>query len=110
MLLRTGTLTKHNDRKHWRFTDYAAGESGEKKVALLGRIPYEYIDNVEWDGDEYYGVPHLFCFFANKKEPYDNLALYAKITPIAKEDLPIYEEVVSLDDARRFSKKSHRFG
>src|SRR5207253_9654577 len=69
-LLRNEELTKHKDGQHWRFTDVAAGERGEMKVVLLGTIPYDHIDSVDWDGDEYYGFPHIYCFFAHKKEPY----------------------------------------
>ena len=109
VILRNETLTKHKDGRHWRFTDYAAGECGEIKVVLLGRIPYEHIDSVDWEGDEYYGFPHIYCFFANKKQLYEYLALYTKTAPIATQDMPIYDEVASYDEVCRFSKKSKRF-
>jgi hypothetical protein len=27
---------------------------------LIGSIPYENIDNVDWNGDEYYGDPQVY--------------------------------------------------
>ena len=65
-------MTKDGDG-HWRTTDYATGEQGDLKVALLGSVPYEYIDNVDWEGDEFYQYPHIYCFFNYKGEPYEHL-------------------------------------
>tara|TARA_R110002049_G_scaffold61248_2_gene163390 strand:- start:2946 stop:3548 length:603 start_codon:yes stop_codon:yes gene_type:complete len=45
----------------------------EIKAYLVGKIPYEYIESVNFDGDEFYGYPHIFCHFANKGEPYEEL-------------------------------------
>jgi len=103
--MRNGTLTKHKDGEHWRFTDYATGEQGHLKVVLLGSIPYDYIDSVDWDGDEYYGYPHIYCLFAHRKEPYEHLGLYTETGPLPPDGLPIYDEVTSYDDARKFSRK-----
>jgi hypothetical protein len=55
--LSLGTLTK--DRERWRFTNRTAGEKGDIKVMMIGSVPYENIDNVDWDGDEYYCDPHV---------------------------------------------------
>jgi len=69
--LRFGTLSEGPGG--WRYTDYKKGESGDIKVYLVGKIPYEYIEGVNFDGDEYYYFPHIFCHFANKGEPYKEL-------------------------------------
>lgn len=103
--LRHETLTKHTDREHWRFTDYATGERGELEVVLLGSIPYDHIESVDWDGDEYYGFPHIYCSFAHKKEPYEHLGLYTKTVPLPPDGLPIYHEVASFKEVCKFSKK-----
>ena len=97
-------LTKDEDG-HLRFADYSAGERGEMKVVLLGTIPYDNIDSVDWDGDEYYGFPHIYCFFAHKKEPYEHLGFYIETAPLAPEGLPSYEEVTSFKEVCKFSKK-----
>jgi hypothetical protein len=73
------TLTKH-DGGHWRFTNYKAGEKGNIKVLMISSIPYENIDNVDWDGDEFYHFPHIYCFFDHKKMPYEHTAFYTEST------------------------------
>ena len=60
----------------WRSVDHTNGESDGTTVMLIGYIPYEKIESVDWDGDEYYGYPHIYCHFsARKKQPYERLAL-----------------------------------
>ncbi len=68
-----GRLTQHSDGSRWRYTIYESGETGDINALLIGSIPYEYIDNVDWDGDEYYHYPHIYCFFSNKLEQYEQL-------------------------------------
>jgi hypothetical protein len=98
-----GTLTK--DREHWRFTDRAAGERGDVKVLLIGSIPYENIDNVDWNGDEYYSDPHVYCFFSYKKEPYEHVGFYEKHIPLSGNGLPFYTEIAPYDQVRRLSRR-----
>jgi hypothetical protein len=87
--LRWGTLTKDRDREHWRFTDRAAGEKGDIQVLLIGSIPYENIDNVDWNGDKYYGDPQVYCFFIYKrKEPYEHIGCYEQHIPLSGNALP----------------------
>jgi hypothetical protein len=99
--LRRTVLTKHG--KSWRFTNYAAGERGDLKVILLGNIRYEDIDNINWDGDEYLELPHIYCFFTNKGEPYEHLGFYTERTNPG--GLPFYTEVAPYDQVRRLSRK-----
>jgi hypothetical protein len=98
-----GTLTKDEDA--WRYTDYKAGERGDLKVLLISSIPYENIEQVDWDGDEYYGYPHIYCWFNNKKVPYERTAIYEKHEPIVEGALPWFKEVADVEDVRRRSKK-----
>ena len=95
--LRWGSLTKHEDGEHWRFTNHAAGERGDLKVVLLGSIPYENIDNVDWDGDEYYGYPHIYCFFTHHIGFYTQTGM--------PDALPLYQEVASYRAVRQLSRK-----
>lgn len=44
-----------------------------RKVMLIGRVPYESIFSVNFDGDAYYNKPHVFCYFDYKGEPYEEL-------------------------------------
>ena len=102
--LRWGELTRHGEEGGWRYTDYEAGESGDLKVILIGRIPFENIESVDWDGDEYYYVPHIYCYFdAKRKEPYEELVFCEQNCP--PERLPYYVEVASYEKVRQLSKK-----
>jgi hypothetical protein len=96
-----GTLTR--DGEGWRFTNYKAGENGDLKVLMLGSIPYENIESVDWDGDEYYNYPHIYCFFDRKKQPYEKIAFYTETRP---EDMqPFYTELAPYDEVRKRSRK-----
>jgi hypothetical protein len=97
------TLTKASNSERWRKTNYKAGETGEIKVLLIGSIPFENVDNVDWDGDEYYSYPHIYCFFSYRKEPYQYVAYYTETTP--PNGLPFYTEVATYESVRRLSKK-----
>ena len=77
-ILVSSTLTKDADA--WRYTDYKGGERGDLKVLLISSIPYENIEQVDWDGDEYYGYPHIYCWFNNKKVPYEHTAIYTNMS------------------------------
>jgi hypothetical protein len=98
-----GTLTKHHE--HWRYTNRTAGEKGDIKVLLIGSIPYESIDNVDWNGDEYYSDPHVYCFFAFKKELYEHTGFYEQHTPLSGNGLPFYTETAPYDQVRRLSRR-----
>lgn len=75
--LRFGTLTIGPDG--YRYTDYKEDEKGDIKVYEIGKIPYEFIEGVNFDGDEYYYFPHIFCHFAHKGEPYEEIVYCEKV-------------------------------
>jgi hypothetical protein len=56
-----------------RKANYKAGERGELNAMLTGEIPYDFIETMNVDGDEYDYLPHIFCHFAHKGEPYERL-------------------------------------
>jgi hypothetical protein len=75
-------------------------------VLLISSIPYENIEQADWDGDEYYGDPHIYCWFNNKKVPYEHTAIYTKHDPIVEgAPPPWFTEVANVEDVRRRSKK-----
>lgn len=45
----------------------------EVSVEILGCIPFENIIEYDFDGDEYYPFPHLFCDFVNPTDPYEKI-------------------------------------
>jgi hypothetical protein len=93
------------DGEGWRYTNYKAGERGDLKVMLVSQIPYENIEQVDWDGDEYYGYPHIYCWCNKKKEPYEHTGIYVRHDPIVEGALPWFEEVADLKDVQCRSKK-----
>lgn len=89
--------------ENWRYTNHNAGEKGDITVILIGYVPYENIEAINWDGDEFYGKPHLYCHFdATKREPYEKLAFCEKKE---LDGFPFYTEVCPYDPVRKRSKK-----
>lgn len=68
---------KRNQDGEWEFTK---DEDKDKILAFpVGRIPYEVIQHIDWEGDEFYPIPHLYCTFtAFRKQPYEEIVFYAK--------------------------------
>ena len=98
-----GMLTQSADG--WRYTDYKAGEKGDLKVYSISNIAYDDIENVDWDGDEYYSFPHIYCYFRHRTEPYEYSAFYTRHEP--PNGLPYYTEVAKAADVH---KRSTRVG
>ena len=92
----------------WRTTsNYDCGQT--INAFLVGRIPFESIKNVDWEGDEYYGYPHIYCEFNQRRgrEPYESLIFCEKKqTPGFR---PFYEELASYDELRRNDKKYKKY-
>lgn len=77
VLLRIGMLTQYENG--YRYTDYNSGEKGDIKAFLVGEIPYDSIVTVNWEGDEYYYFPHIYCHFNHVGEPYERLIFCEKV-------------------------------
>ena len=75
--LRIGNLTECENG--YRYTDYKAGEKGDIRAFFIGEIPYESIVAVNWDGDEFYYFPHIYCHFNHNGEPYERLVYCREI-------------------------------
>lgn len=101
--LRWGELTQ-DESGEWRYTNYDAGEKGDLKVVLIGQVPFENIEAVDWNGDEYYYYPHIYCYFdAKKKEPYENLVFCVEKSNSYGTNY--YVDIASLEQVRQASKK-----
>ncbi|QBR84707.1 hypothetical protein E3983_10220 [Legionella israelensis] len=71
---------------------------------LVGKIPYDSIENVNWEGDEYYNYPHIFCHFEHKnKEPYEELIYCVENTNNLERKF--YTEVAKHEDVINLDKK-----
>lgn len=71
---------------------------------LVGKIPYDSIENVNWEGDEYYNYPHIFCHFEHKnKEPYEEIIYCVEnINSIGKK---FYTEIAKQNEVIKLDKK-----
>jgi hypothetical protein len=96
-------LRKRGDGDQWTFAGGTAKEADDLTLLLVGSIPYENVESVDWDGDGYYGFPHIYCFFSFKGEPYEHVGFYSETKP--PDMPPFYTEVASYDGVRRLSKK-----
>lgn len=63
----------------YRRADYRRQETGDLTAMLTGEIPYDFIESMNVRGDEYYYLPHIFCHFANRGEPYRRLFYTVKV-------------------------------
>ena len=87
----------------WRYSDYKSGEESDLNAYVVGRIPFEKIVEIDWDGDEYYRIPHVYCHFDSKrKKPYEEVVFCERHEGSYR---PVYEEVCKYDEVRRLSKK-----
>jgi len=98
-----GTLTQGPDGE-WRYTNSKAGEKGDQRVILIGRVRYEDIEEVEWNGDEFYNYPHIYCFFSHKKEPYEDIGFYTETKP-SHGSLPFYTLLAAYEPVHRRSRE-----
>lgn len=75
------------------------------KVIQLGLIPFENIEDVDFEGDEYYGYPHIYCHFSIKGQPYEKVAFYTQ-GQLFPDSLPYYTELVDVESVRNESTKA----
>ncbi|MRU14420.1 hypothetical protein FDP25_03140 [Roseovarius sp. A21] len=92
----------------FRFLDYDNDDQQTKdealKVLQIGMIPFENIEDVDFEGDEYYGYPHIYCHFANRGEPYERVAYFTQ-NQLFDDSLPYHTEVVEAKAVRATSRK-----
>ncbi|MFG6554973.1 hypothetical protein [Sulfitobacter sp. 1A16808] len=88
----------------WREKSYETDEQEGEKVVLAGKIPFENIEAVDFDGDEYYYFPHIYCHFSIKKSPYESVDYFQEFqNPGGR---PHYSHFASVKDVkRRFQPK-----
>jgi hypothetical protein len=86
----------------FRYERWPDGEAGSQKVMLTGFIPYENIESVDWQGDDYYGFPHIYCYFDHKGEPYERMMLCRRGE---NDGWPFYVEVAEATAVGKLSKR-----
>lgn len=82
--------------KSWRMT--RDDEAYDVLASVVGRIPLEWIARIDWDGDEFYSFPHIYCRFKQKWGPYKQALFFSREEGFER---PIYRELIDLDTAKK---------
>jgi hypothetical protein len=87
------------------------GESEELPsfdAALIGFVPYEQIVHVDWDGDEYYGFPVIYCHFdASRRTPYRRRAYcICRTLEHSNGDQELWHEIADADEVHKSSRNA----
>lgn len=85
----------------WRIADEGERE-GATKGWVIGYIPWEYVEYIDFHGDEYYSHPHIVCNFAHKGEPYEAKA-FCERGELNGWDY--FTELATYDDVKKTSEK-----
>jgi hypothetical protein len=66
----------------WRFLEKGEDESASVYAMPIGRIPFDFIERIDWSHDEYYFAPHFYCRYAGRmREPYEEVVYKAILYP-----------------------------
>jgi hypothetical protein len=98
-------LVWEDGEQSWRLAAFDGSEPDAVSAYLIGYIPYESIVSVNWDGDEYYGYPHIFCHFEYGGQPYERLAYCER-----REVPPGFEYFSELESVEGVRLTSEKFG
>lgn len=101
--LRIGGLTECEEG--FRFTNYKDGEESDITAYLIGEIPYDSIVTVNWEGDEYYSFPHIYCHFNHNAEPYERLYFGEKVDMGNGHNF--YKEISDYETVRKNSENTN---
>lgn len=96
-------LVFEETEQSWRLAAIDGTEAGTQTAYLIGYIPYESIVSVNWDGDEYYNVPHIFCHFEYGGQPYERLVYCERHETSYGHEF--YSELEALESVRLTSEK-----
>ena len=73
---------------------------------LVGKVPFEFIVEIDWEGDEYYPEPHLYCRFDGKGcQPYEAVTYHVEKGIRGEEFL---SELIDHKDALANLKKARK--
>lgn len=104
VILRIDGLVYIENLRQWRYS--TDEENNIVNAYLVGQIPFDVIRGVEWNGDEYYRCPHIFCEFNKKeKQPYENLVYYVLQ---GLDEHRYFTEIAKLDDVVKWNKRLRR--
>lgn len=86
----------------WRFGEYRVEKDSMVNLRLVGFVPYENIEMIDWDGDDYYQFPHIYCYFDFKGQPCERLAFCERRN---LDEHVYYTEIVEYQAVRKLTKK-----
>jgi hypothetical protein len=78
-------------------------EEGDVTLMRTGFIPYEGIEQVDWEGDRHYPDPHIYCYFdQSKRQPYAHIRFCEE-----RENsyTKYWVEIADYQDVRELSRK-----
>lgn len=98
------SLKRCPDEASWYLTRDYTGR--DVKAILVGRIPYDRIAVIDWEGDEYYGSPHIYCLFSGwRPSPCEELMLCEEHISDYPQPHSWYSEIVAYAQARKLTKR-----
>lgn len=102
VLLRYEGIIFDQTHNGWRFYRYNE-EEPDVRAIIVGKIPFDAIVEIDWVGDEYYPVPHIYCRFRQKKkEPYEEVVFVEKKIGTHR---PFYVDICKYEGVIKLSKK-----
>lgn len=97
-------LAKDGAALVWR--KFRKPDPAEVNALLVGRIPYDRIVTIDWEGDEYYGSPHIYCRFLGwRPSPYEELVLCQEHIRGYPHPHSWYTDIVAYPMARKMTKR-----
>lgn len=82
-------------RNRWQFCK--AEDDGFVTVALIGKIPFDLIEVIDWSGDEYYNEPHFYVRFDKmRREPFEEIVVSQKVT--LQDGSSYYEKIGTVEE------------
>ena len=70
-------------QSNWSLVKQDDNSESAVDVVAIGRIPFEFIERVDWSrSDGYYDTPHFYCRFSGPlREPYEDVFYKANLYP-----------------------------
>ena len=102
--LGVNSLKRTPDGKSWHMTRDRSGR--DLRAILVGRIPYDRIVVIDWEGGEYYGGPHIYCRYAGwRPAPCEELILCEEHIEDYPRPHSWYREVLPYREALKATKR-----
>lgn len=102
-LLTIVPLTVDEKTGEWRQVGLREETEGEN-FYRAGFVPYEWVEEVNWEGDHYYNMPIVFTHFVDRKRsPYVKVAYF---DTFELHGIVHYRERFSYEDIRRATKRA----